>query len=259
MRESDRFHAGLCSISFRALTVEEILRLSEDGGVEGIEWGSDVHVPAGDTGRARKVARLCADAGIACPSLGSYVRADAEDEQQDFDAVLETALALGVANIRVWAGNVGSGEVDEDGRQRVADSLRNHVGKAASHGLTVSLEYHRNTLTDAGQSALDLLNRVNYPSLFSYWQPNPEIDHADWSDEIRLIGERCSHVHVFHWLPPRERKPLAEGLYWPELFVELASAGGWNAPRYAFLEHVIDDDVSHFASDFAVLKKLCGI
>ncbi len=259
MTISSQFLTGLCSISFRALSVDEIIRMSEREGVEGIEWGSDVHVPVGDTREAQRVAKSCADAGIACPSLGSYVRAGAEDEQQDFSTVLETALALGAANIRVWAGNVPSAKADEALFGRTAERLHLFAALAAASNVTVSLEYHRNTLTDDIESAIALLLTADHPNLFSYWQPEPEIQIADWKTEIDRLGALCSHVHVFHWLPGRVRRPMAEGrAVWAELFADLAEAEGWERPRYAFLEHVKDDDVAYFADDFAILKKLCG-
>ena len=39
---------GLCSVSFRKLTVEEIIAAVKDAGLDGIECGGDVHVPHGD-------------------------------------------------------------------------------------------------------------------------------------------------------------------------------------------------------------------
>jgi 3-dehydroshikimate dehydratase len=49
------FKLGLVSISFRPLSVEELIRLVTDVGLEGIEWGGDKHVPHGDLDTARRV------------------------------------------------------------------------------------------------------------------------------------------------------------------------------------------------------------
>ena len=40
--------AGLCSITFRSLDVATIIDLAVSAGLDGIEWGADVHVPVGD-------------------------------------------------------------------------------------------------------------------------------------------------------------------------------------------------------------------
>ena len=53
------FHTGLVSISFRGNTAEELIQAAKETGITAIEWGSDVHVPAGDVQRAAQVKALC--------------------------------------------------------------------------------------------------------------------------------------------------------------------------------------------------------
>ena len=57
---------GLCSITFRDLSWPEVVAVATDAGLEGVEWGADVHVPGGDQTRARAVAAACACCGCAC-------------------------------------------------------------------------------------------------------------------------------------------------------------------------------------------------
>ena len=38
---------GVCSVTFRNLNVERIIELVVEAGLDGIEWGGDVHVPTG--------------------------------------------------------------------------------------------------------------------------------------------------------------------------------------------------------------------
>lgn len=47
----------LTSVTFRRMKPEEILRVAARAGIEGIEWGGDVHVPAGDLAAAAACAR----------------------------------------------------------------------------------------------------------------------------------------------------------------------------------------------------------
>ena len=42
------YKTGLVSISFRSLSVDEIIDLVKDAGLEAIEWGRDVHAPCDD-------------------------------------------------------------------------------------------------------------------------------------------------------------------------------------------------------------------
>ena len=101
---------GLVSITFRGLTPQQIINGAVDAGVEGIEWGGDVHVPHGELATAREVAERTRDAGLAVSSYGSYYRFNESDVQ--FSHVLATAVALGAPVIRVWAGRQGSADAD---------------------------------------------------------------------------------------------------------------------------------------------------
>ena len=55
---------GLVSVTFRSLSVKEIIRLARDNGLEYIEWGGPPHVPMGNVKLARRVKRLMHGAGL---------------------------------------------------------------------------------------------------------------------------------------------------------------------------------------------------
>lgn len=82
---------GLTSVTFRQKTIDEIVALARKAQLDGIEWGGDVHVPAGDVQAARHAAKATADAGLSVLSYGSYFHGD---EGEDFAPVLESAKAL---------------------------------------------------------------------------------------------------------------------------------------------------------------------
>ena len=92
---------GLTSVTFRQKSPEEIIALAKEAGLTGIEWGGDIHVPAGDTKTASEIGRKTREAGLAVLSYGSYYRGD---EGEDFAPVLASAKALGAPVIRIWAG-----------------------------------------------------------------------------------------------------------------------------------------------------------
>ncbi|MFP3607479.1 hypothetical protein, partial [Paraburkholderia sp. SIMBA_053] len=91
----------LCSVTFRSLSAERVIELAAEARLEVIEWGADSHVLAGDVEQAARVARLTTDAGLVSCSYGSYFRAGADES---ITPVLDTAEALGVDRVRVWAG-----------------------------------------------------------------------------------------------------------------------------------------------------------
>lgn len=249
---------GLCSVTFRALPVDRVIELAVSAGLHGIEWGADIHVPPADLKRAQHTAATCRDAGLTIPSYGSYIRAGAADPQQALAPVLDTVTELGAANIRVWAGDIGSAEVDAAQRKRVVDALRDCAATAATRHITVSLEYHRNTLTDTLASTTELLREIDHPNCFSYWQPIPEISTDDAVAEVRQLSPALSHFHVFHWHAGNVRQPLADAeAFWRTAFAA-ATPGNWSRQRYAFLEFVRDDDPTQFVNDAAVLNRILG-
>ncbi len=244
-----RIRSGLVSVSFRQLPPREIVALALAGGLEGIEWGGDVHVPNGSS--AREVHRMTDDAGLAVAAYGSYWRAE---DEGSFETVVQIALTLGAPTIRVWAGRESSAIADASAEARMADILRSACDVAASAETTISLEYHAGTLTDSLVSTLRLVRRVDHPALRLYWQPAPERTPAMRLDELRAVLPWLSNLHVFQWTRPEAetlRHPLAEGeAEWSEI---LRVASG---DRFALLEFVPNDDPALLPREAATLRRL---
>ena len=51
------FRLGLCSVTFRKKTAEEVVNIAKKAGIGYIEWGGDVHVKT--LADAKKVKELC--------------------------------------------------------------------------------------------------------------------------------------------------------------------------------------------------------
>ena len=234
--------AGLCSITFRDLSADDVVALAAEAGLAGIEWGADRHVPPGSD--AGSVAGRCADAGLACPSYGTYLFAG-RASATEVDAACATAVELGATNLRVWA-------PDEAGAADVADI----ADQAADRGLTVSLEFHPGTRTETAASTLALLAEADRPNLFTYWQPDPGLSHTDALGEHAAVAGHLSHLHVFAWGPAGfvDRRPLADGvdLWRPVLAAD--GTGQWSHDRWAFLEYVPGDDPACLVGEASTLR-----
>ncbi|HET9392487.1 MAG TPA: TIM barrel protein [Candidatus Rubrimentiphilum sp.] len=249
---------GLCSVTFRKLDYANVLELATSARVRGIEWGADIHVPAGDAERAKAVKAESAACGITVASYGSYVEAGVTSNEA-FADVLATASALGAPNIRIWAGRRGIASTDVTARDRAkcVAALRAFAFAAAKASVTLSLEFHRETLTDSLDSTLRLLDETADPNVFTYWQPaywQPERNNtAAAIAELEALRPRLSHLHIFNWGPERERLPLqAAETFWQPVLDRVCA---WNdSSRYAFLEFVREDDPAAFIEDAATLR-----
>jgi sugar phosphate isomerase/epimerase len=250
---------GLCSVTFRASTVDEVVRLAVGARLEAIEWGGDVHVPHGDVGAAKRARDATEAAGLECASYGSYCFADANATPAVVEPVLDVAVELGAANVRVWApfgaerGSARTGEV--------VDALGPIVAAAAERELQLSLEFHGGTLTATVDGALGLLGAVGAATLWTYWQPpywaEGERSAEDDASAVAALAPRLSHLHVYEWTGPEQRRPLAEGeARWRAVLDAVSGAGEWSRARCAFLEFVRDDDPAALMADAAVLRRV---
>lgn len=240
---------GLVSITFRPLPPEEIIRLAAQNGLETIEWGGDIHVPPHDLENARKVGESTRAAGLSCVSYGSYYRLCGEHNPVPMEQEAACAKALGAANLRVWAGPCGSADCSPELFSACAEEAARLAELCASLGMTLSFEYHQNTLTDTADSALALMKAIDHPNAFLYWQPNQAYDRAWNLAALQKVQPYVSNLHVFAWKGP-ERFPLAQGLADWTAYLELLRQD--DRVHNMQLEFVKDDAVPQFEADCKV-------
>lgn len=256
MENSERFIPGLVSVTFRSLSPEAIVALAVQARLRSIEWGGDVHVPHGDLRAAAAVRRLCADQGLTISAYGSYFRAGiVEPSNPPFAKVLDTALALGAARIRAWAGNCGSALASADTRRRVADDLRGACAAAAKVAIVIGLEFHDRTLTDTPESAMSLCDQVAADNLRCNWQPRIGPPASVARADIEALRPRLGDVHVFHLGPDRSRLSLAQGADAWRSYLAAISTGD-ALQRDASLEFVRNDDPKQLLTDARVLHDI---
>ncbi len=198
---------GLVSVSFRRLTPAELIAAVAETDLDCVEWGGDVHVPAGKVDVAREVARLTREAGLRTSSYGSYYRAGASDPAA-FEGVLASAEALGTNIIRIWAYTKARSAVDQDTYAHIVRDTRRICDMAK--GTDICLECHNGTLTEDYESALAFLRDVDRENIKSYWQPN-QFRTFDYNlAAAKALAPYCRCVHVFDW-EGQDRFPLAHG------------------------------------------------
>lgn len=244
------FTSGLVSVSFRPHSPAEILAAVQTAGLESIEWGGDIHVPAGDLARAAEVKQMSAAAGIAVSAYGSYYKLGAaENTDATREAVLQTAKILGTRRVRIWGGEKGSAEYSRDEWNALVKEARVFAAAAEKEGLTLCLECHNHTVTDDYHAACAFLSDVGQEGLRMFWQPNQFRTEEYNLAAAEALAPYCDHLHVFHWDASR-RYPLAQGTaIWKEY---LAVFAGKDCD--AMLEFMHDDALSSLPTTAKTLK-----
>ncbi len=240
---------GVCSVTLRDGSVDDVVATAAAAGLTGIEWGTDIHVR--DLASATHAREATAAAGLKVLSLGSYYRAGTFG---DFDAVVGLAVELGAPRIRIWAGSTASADADDAAWNAVVEDTQRIAALAADHSVTLAFEYHGGTLTDTPEATVELLDRVDNPNVGTYWQPAPGLTDQQTLASLHTVLARVVGVHCFSWWPYTERMPLTERKQlWRAVSDVLRCAG---RDLDVMLEFVVDDDADNVIRDAAYLNYL---
>ncbi|MEM7739039.1 MAG: TIM barrel protein [Deinococcota bacterium] len=243
---------GVCSVTFRQLFAEEVIALVKQAGLACIEWGGDVHVPHGDNNQARYIRDKMDDAQLTTAAYGSYYRVgESEAAGLNFADVLATAACLGAPTVRVWAGSQGSDQADEKYVQQVIEDATRIAKLAAVYDISVSFEFHRNTLTDTNKAALELLQTCNHDNLYSFWQPPHYTSQTYRAEGLRALLPHLTNVHIFNWPEPGVRRPLVEASAPWQHYLEIVASSSRTHPL--LLEFVDQDSPAAFLRDAETL------
>lgn len=245
----------MASVTFRQFNYKDIIHIAADCGLDGIEWGGDIHVPTGNALNAEKVRKATYASKMKVLSYGSYYRLGAQrDPVSAFKPVLETALRLDAGTIRVWAGDKNSARYGNYEFALIVGDAKVIADMANEYGVTIAFEYHRGTWTDTSESAVMLLEAIGRDNVKTYWQPNPELGHEENLRELKAISPWLANIHVFNWDANNVRLPLKSAKkQWLEYCIEAKTAG---VPYALILEFVIDDDTKHFEKDAQCLIEI---
>ncbi|MDR6989851.1 sugar phosphate isomerase/epimerase [Paenarthrobacter nitroguajacolicus] len=240
---------GICSVTLRSLGIDDVVRISSDAGLAGIEWGTDVHVSdAESAAHARKASEA---AGLTVLSLGSYYRCGSFG---DFARILDLATGLGAPRIRVWAGELGSAEASQEHWDAVVTDTQRIADLAAERGVAIAFEYHGNTLTDSPATTLDLLDRVNHANVGTYWQPAVGLSDRQALDSLHQVLPHVAGVHCFSWGPEAERFPLRNRKLLWQTVTDVLRGNGKDLD--IMLEFVEDDLPDNVLNDAAFLHTI---
>ena len=249
--------SGLVSVSFRALTCEEIITLAKQNGLRVIESGADVHVPVGDTGRARDVYEKTAAAGLTVAAYGSYYRLGQcptrERQQEEFSKVLTNAKLLHTDTVRIWAGSKGSAEYTESEKQKLVREAALLADEAKQAGVRLCLECHPHTLTDEKDAAVALMRSIDRENVSMYWQPNQYKSHEANRLYLQAILPWLVNLHIFNW-HGEEKQPLTLAKEEWKTYFDLVRSDGKR--HCCLLEFMPDGKKESLPQEAATLKSL---
>lgn len=248
---------GLVSVTFRKKSIDEIIALCRESGLDAIEVGSDVHAPMENLALCEAIAEKASSAGIKIVSYGSYYKlGQYADAKAEFSAYIKAAKALGAPNIRIWAGAKNSGDVGSAERERLVGEAVMCAELAAEEGLTMSFEYHGGTLTNTCDSALALMREINRPNVSLYWQPNQYEDVEFNVSALKRVLPFVSNIHVFAWDARGGsciRFPLADHAAAWKRYLDIIASD--KKERSLLLEFVKDDSAEQFSADAKTLNE----
>lgn len=247
---------GICSVTFRKKTPEEVIDLVKKSPLKAIEWGGDIHVPSNDIENARKVGELTRKADLEVSSYGSYYYAGSGES---FEPYIETALALQTSSIRIWPKKMDFkkevGKINEAEFQNVVRDIQKAARLAQAHQISLHLEFHQGTYTDSTESAERLIKEIGESNVFLYWQPLAYLSKEECLEQITILGKYISNIHVFHWDEHFNRYPLAEGrMEWQDYFKQIRKYSPH--PHYFLLEFMKDNSVEQFTEDAQTLSSM---
>lgn len=243
---------GLVSLSFNDHSIIDVVRLVANNCLQSIEWSGDRHVPVGEVELAKRVRQITESHALEVAAYGSHYRAGfGEGNGYPFDAVLQTAVALGAPTIRVWAGNQSPDRASFNLCNDVNADLNRIATLAQRYGIAIAVEMQLITLAETAEAAKRIMDSVRHRNLSIIWKMRtdvlPEVNTDDLIKLLPLISDfRVSYNRR------GDRRPLHEGeSAWKGWLHKLKRDKG---DRYALLENIAHDDVEQLAQDSQKLR-----
>lgn len=203
---------GITSVTFRKLDYKTVLAYCVESGLSCIEWGSDIHAPETDLATVRAVKEASDKAGIRICSYGSYYKLCVhENYQEAFKPYLEAAVILDAPIIRLWAGTIGSDKTTREYYEQAVKETQVLCDMAAEYGITLAFEFHRNSLSDTADSAIQIYKDISRKNFGMYYQYDSQISIKENITSLEKMVSYVKMVHVAFFDNKYKKMSLEEG------------------------------------------------
>lgn len=203
---------GITSVTFRNLDYETVLDYCVKSGLDCIEWGSDVHVPEQDFIRIQRVKEASDRAGIRICSYGSYYKlCEHENYMEAFVYYLKAAAELKAPIIRLWAGTIGADKAPREYYEQAVKETQVLCDMAAEYGITLAFEFHRNSLSDTADNAMQIYKDINRKNFGLYYQYDSQISIEENISSLEKMLPYVKMVHVAYNDVKYRQMSLEEG------------------------------------------------
>ena len=240
------FNFGLCSISFRQHTPEEILQAMKAAELSTIEWGSDVHCPPKT---AKEIAKLQKQYDIRCCSYGTYFRLGVTPIEE-LKEYITAAKTLGTNVLRLWCGDKNSEEYSAEEKELLFSACKVATKIAETEDVTLCMKCHNGTYTNNKESTIELMENVNSKHFRMYWQPNQLRSEEENIQYAKLLSKYTENIHVFNW-KGNEKYPLADA---KDIWKRYLSCFDDN--KNLLLEFMPDDKIETLQGEADALKEI---
>lgn len=240
------YKLGLCSVSFRENSPEEILHNMKVAELDVIEWGSDVHCPPE---KAKEIAILQNQYGIKCCSYGTYFKIGVTPIEE-LSKYIVAAKTLGTSVLRLWCGNKNSEEHSEEEKRELFSRCKALATLAETFEVILCMECHNNTYTNRKESALELMQAVSSPHFRMYWQPNQLCSVDENIDYATSLAPYTQNIHVFNWKASK-KYPLSEARSVWRRYIEI-----FKSDHALLLEFMPDGRIESLKTEAEALKEI---
>ncbi len=216
------FKLGLCSVTFRKKSAEEVVEIAKKAGIDYIEWGGDIHVKT--TEEARIVKSICDNEGIKISSYGSYFNSAEYDEAQ-WTEICEIASIMGASSVRIWLGKKDSEETGDVEYNTLLENTKKMCDIAKKYSLLVCPECHDNTFNNNTDAFLRIQRDLQADNFRTYFQSRYCRMEYDL-DRIDRTFDFIENVHVSYRDLKKEQKFKQKDKYYiDKLLAKLESKG----------------------------------